>query len=85
MTSDFEGFSIPEFIHYIYFPILRKNQYFPFWMISAKQGHYWYHFYNVFGMIRSLAGDWTRDLPHSKPALGYQGGGTAVVLEHDGV
>ena len=42
-------------------------------------------FYNVFGMIRSLAGDWTRDLPHSKPALGYQGGGTAVVLEHDGV
>ena len=22
MTSDFEGFSIPEFIHYIYFPIL---------------------------------------------------------------
>ena len=22
MTSDFEGFSIPDFIHYIYFPIL---------------------------------------------------------------
>ena len=22
MTSDFEGFSIPVFIHYIYFPIL---------------------------------------------------------------
>ena len=22
MTSDFEGYSIPEFIHYIYFPIL---------------------------------------------------------------
>ena len=22
MTSDYEGFSIPDFIHYIYFPIL---------------------------------------------------------------
>jgi len=22
MTSEFEGFSIPDFIHYIYFPIL---------------------------------------------------------------
>ena len=51
----------------------RKSQYF-----SAKQGNYWYHFYNVFGMTRSLTGDWTRDLPHSKPActlpLGYRGG-----------
>ena len=25
MTSDFEGFSIPDFIHYIYFPILILN------------------------------------------------------------
>ena len=48
---------------------LRKSQYFPFWMFSAKQGHYWYHVYNVFGMTRSLTGDWNRDLPHSKPAL----------------
>ena len=24
---------------------------------------------NVFGMMRSLTGDKTRDLPHSKPAL----------------
>ena len=48
---------------------MRKSQYFPFWMFSAIQGHYWYHFYNVFGMTRSLTGDWTRDLPHSKPAL----------------
>ena len=38
-------------------------------MLSAKQGHYWYHFYNVFGMTRFLTGDWTRDLPHSKLAL----------------
>ena len=40
-----------------------------FLMFSAKQAHYWYHFYNVFGMRRSLTGDWTRDLPHSMPAL----------------
>ena len=82
---------------FLIFPIffLRKSQYFPFWMFSAEQGHFWYHFYNVFGMTRSLTGglnpgpptlevstiplgyqgggswlgDWTRDLPHSKPAL----------------
>ena len=38
-------------------------------MLSAKQGYCWYHFYNVFGMTRSLTGDWTRYLSHSKPAL----------------
>ena len=71
MTSDFEGFSIPDYIHYIYFPILilEKEPVFPFSMLSAKRGNYWYHFYNVFGMTQSLTGDWTRDLPHSKPAL----------------
>ena len=49
--------SIPDIIHYSIFLsyFLRKSQYF--------------HFYNVFGMTRSLTGDWTRDLPHSKPAL----------------
>ena len=36
-------------------------------MLSTKRGNYWYHFYNVFGMTRPLTGDWTRDLPHSKP------------------
>ena len=71
MTSDFEGLSIPDFIHYIYFPILflEKEPVFPFFMFSAKQGNCWYQFYNVFGMTRSLTGDWTWDLPHSKPAL----------------
>ena len=38
---------------------MRKSQYFPFGMFSAKQGHYWYYFYNVFGMMRSLTGNWT--------------------------
>ena len=51
MTSDFEGFSI----HFIIFPILilEKEPVFPFLMLSAKQGNYWYHFYNVFGMTQS--------------------------------
>jgi len=31
-------------------------------MLSAKQGNYCYHLYNVFGMTRSLTGDWTRVL-----------------------
>ena len=38
MTSDFEGFSIADFIHHIYFPILilEKEPVFPFLMFSAK-------------------------------------------------
>ena len=59
MTSSSEGFSITDFIHYIYFPILipEKEPVFPFLMFSAKQGNYWYHFYNAFGMTRSLTWD----------------------------
>ena len=30
--------------------ILEKEPVFPFSMLSAKQGNYWYHFYNVFGI-----------------------------------
>ena len=30
--------------------ILEKEPVVPFSMLSAKQGNYWYHFYNVFGM-----------------------------------
>ena len=79
-----KGFSIPDFIHYIYFPILilEKEPVFPFLMFSAKQGNYWYHYYNVFGMTQSLTGDWTRDLPHSKPALYHQAIEEAVLLHY---
>ena len=56
-------------LHYFLILILEKAPVFPFLMFSAKQGNYWYHFYNVFGMTRSLTGDWTRDLSLSKPAL----------------
>ena len=64
--------SIPDLIHYIYFLILfleKKTTVFPFSMLSAKHGSYCHHVYNVFGMTRSLTGDCTRDIPHSKPAL----------------
>ena len=55
MTSDFERFSIPDFIHDIYFPILilEKESVFPFLMFIAKQGI----FHKVFGMMRSLTRD----------------------------
>ena len=77
MTSDFEGFSIPDFIHYIYFPILRKSQYFPFLIFSAKQGHYWYHLFNA-------VLDWGLNpgppsLDASSLSLGYRGGGSLKV------
>ena len=53
ITSTSKVVSIPDFIHYIYFPILilEKEPVFPFLMFSAKQGNYWYH---VFGMTLSL-------------------------------
>ena len=75
-SKDFYTRSYP--LHYFLILILEKKPVFPFPMLSAKQGHYWYHFYKVFGVTRSLTGDWTRDLPHSNPALiplGYRGGG----------
>ena len=56
-------------LHYFLILILEKEPVFPFSMLSAKQGNYWYIFYNVFGMTRSLTWDWTRNLSHSMPAL----------------
>ena len=49
-------------------------------MFSAKQGNYWYHFYNVFGMTRS----WGMNpgppaLEASTIPLGYRGGGSVVI------
>ena len=66
-AKDFYTRSYP--LHYFLILILEKEPGFPFSMLSDKQGNYWYHFYNVFGMTWSLTGDWTRDLQHSKPAL----------------
>ena len=68
-------------LHYFLILILEKEPVFPFSMLSAKL---LVPFYNVFGMTRSLTGDWTRELPHSKPALyhiGYRGGGPRLGIE----
>ena len=66
MTSDFEGF-LYQILSIIMFSY--QKPVFPFSMLSAKQGNYWYHFYYVFGMMWSLTGDWTSDLSHSMSAL----------------
>ena len=54
-------------------------------MLSAKQWNYWYHFNNVFGMTRSLTGDWTGDLEASILPLGYRGGGLWHIKRHPSV
>ena len=66
-SKDFYTRSYP--LHYFLILIRKKEPVFSFSMLSAKQGNYWYHLYNVFGMTRSLTVDWTQNLPHSKPAL----------------
>ena len=70
MTSDFDGF-LSQILSITFFPILilQKEPAFSFLVLSAKQGNYGYNFYNVFGMTRSLTGDRTQDLQHSKSAL----------------
>ena len=64
MTSDFEGFSIPDFIHYIYFPILilEKDPLFPFLMFSAKQ-------WEVPGSIPSQGPRHTKDVIKMVPIV----------------
>ena len=69
-SKDFYTRSYP--LHYFLILILEKEPVFPFSMLSAKQGNYWYHFYNVFGMTRSLTGDWTQEIPHSKPSFAFK-------------
>ena len=55
-------------------------------MFSAKQGHYLYHFYNIFGMTRSLTGGLNPGPPAlegSTLPLGYRGGGKAYILHSE--
>ena len=56
MNSDFEGF-LSQILSITFIFIHQKEPVFRFSMLSAKQGNYWYHFYNVFGMTRSLTRD----------------------------
>ena len=59
--------------------ILQEEPVFPLLKLSFKQGHYWYHFDNVFDMTWFLTVYWTRYLLHSKPAL-YRGAAPVVFL-----
>ena len=61
----------PRFYPLHYFPIfiLQKETVFPFFIVECQTRELLVPFYNVFGMTRSLTGDWTWDLPHLKPAL----------------
>ena len=51
--KDFYPRSYPS-LFLSYLNILEKEPACPFLMLSAKQANYWYHFYNLFGMMRSL-------------------------------
>ena len=57
---------------------------FPFNFECQTLGNYWYHFYNVFGMTRSLTGGLNPGplaLEASTLPLGYQGGGLWLGIE----
>ena len=70
--QNFKNFC-PRFdaLHFCPILILEREPVFPFFTLSWVQRNYWYHFFNVFGLTRSLTGDWTHALkaPHLKPAL----------------
>ena len=53
-------------------------------MLSAKQGNYLYHFYNVFGMTRPLLGiepGTSHTRSHCTLPLGYRGGGSYKIKD----
>ena len=81
MTCDFYTSSYQ--LHFVLILILEKEPVFPFSMLSAKQGNYWYHCYNAFGITRSLTGDWNPGPPvldASTLPLGYRGGGVVCLI-----
>ena len=84
MTSDFQGFYIPDFIHYIYFLILilEKEPVFPFSMFFSvlNKGTILVPFLKRLWYDAVL--DWGLNLgppalEASTPPLGYQGGGNS--------
>ena len=77
MTSDFEGFSFPDFIHYIYFPILilEKASIFPIECSVLNKGttgtiFIWYDAVLDLGLNPGPPALEASTLP-----LGYRGGG----------
>ena len=71
MTSDFEGFSIPDFIHYIFFPILilQKEPVFSLLNVQSQTSELLVPFLLRLWYEAVLVGGLNRDLLHSKPAL----------------
>jgi len=78
MTSGFKGF-LSQLLSITFFPYLNsfERASISLFMLRDKQGNYWYHFYNVFGMTRSLNPRPTA-LEASTLPLGYQGGGRST-------
>ena len=84
MTSDFEGFSIPDFIHYIYFPYLNsweKATIFPFECSVLNKGTTGTIFITSYNAVL----DWGLNprppaLKTSTISLGYRGGGVLFVF-----
>ena len=72
-------------LHCFLILFLEKEPVFPFSMFSAKQVNYWYHFYNDFGMTRSLSGDWTRDHQDSTNRLSRRRFSVCDSRQKDGV
>ena len=68
MTSDFEEF-LSQILSITFFVLERAS--ISLFHVECQTRELLVPFYNIFGMTRSLTGDWTRDLPHSKSAL-YQ-------------
>ena len=67
-------------LHYFLILIREKEPVFPFSMLSAKQGNYWYHFYNLLWYDAVL--DWGLNPGHQPTALrAYEK--KSVVLIHD--
>ena len=74
MTSDFEEFlfQILSITFFLTILILEKEPEFPFFNVECQTRELLVpkkSFYNIFGTMQSLTGDWLGHLPHSMPAL----------------
>jgi len=57
MTSDFEGFSSQMLSIFLSYLKSKERASISYLLLSAKQGNYWYNFYNIVGIKRSLTVD----------------------------
>jgi len=57
MTSDFEGFSSQMLSIFLSYLKSKERASISYLLLSAKQGNYWYNFYNIVRIKRSLTVD----------------------------